>query len=400
MRAVPVRGSVTFKYIIRANDIPDLTPNKDFLDDYVNNTTLVGESFTIDAAEVHTFIVNLIAQNKEAESVIKVHENESSGRYAGRVRFGRGRGGRGYGGGSYSRTGSKVITLKNGRKIDYHASIKFDNDVYNNITENQRNALHRKRKEYQENQGNSNYGGNKRSIEKVQREIDNLKSSMRSVPGDVPSGTRSHISQLTGGGPIMGGRNEQEQRKGLPAGRYVTSVTTIRRIGSISANHQQPEPVVLAANKCNTNADTCCLGRNFVVLEYTTRMADAYAHDKEIAPLNDIPIVSGATSWDDPASVKTYSIVINEALYYGIKLDHSLINPNQIRAYGVTFWGNPYDKERGLPIEVDDTVNIHMNTMGTKKQFESIYPTNKVFRECPKLILTEKNGCNLSSVLM
>ena len=47
----------------------------------------------------------------------------------------------------------------------------------------------------------------------MQREIDDLKSSMSSVPGDIPSGTRSHISQLTGGGTIMGGRNEQEQRK-------------------------------------------------------------------------------------------------------------------------------------------------------------------------------------------
>ena len=61
MRAIPGRDSVPSKYIIRANDLLDHTPNKDFLDDYVNNTTLMGESFTIDAAEVHTFIVNLIA---------------------------------------------------------------------------------------------------------------------------------------------------------------------------------------------------------------------------------------------------------------------------------------------------------------------------------------------------
>ena len=59
-----------------------------------------------------------------------------SGRYAGRGRFGRGIGGRGYGGvsysipgSSYSRPGYKFITLKNGGEIDYHASIKFDNDV-------------------------------------------------------------------------------------------------------------------------------------------------------------------------------------------------------------------------------------------------------------------------------
>ena len=63
------------KYIIRANDLPDLTPNKDFLDDYVNNATLIVEAFTIDAAEVHTLIVNLIAHNEEAEPVIKVHED-------------------------------------------------------------------------------------------------------------------------------------------------------------------------------------------------------------------------------------------------------------------------------------------------------------------------------------
>ena len=143
-------------------------------------------------------------------------------------------------------------------------------------------------------------------------------------------------------------------------GQFVTSVKNIRRIGSVLANYQQPKPGVSAASECDTNADTCCLGRNFVVLEYTTRTADIYDYDKDIAPLNDVPIVSVSTAWYDPASGQTYIVVINEALYYGTKLDHSLINPNQIRAYGVPFWYNPYEKERGLTIEVDDTVNIHM----------------------------------------
>ena len=40
----------------------------------------MGEAFAIDAEEVHTFIVNLIAQNEEAESVIKVHKEEKYGR--------------------------------------------------------------------------------------------------------------------------------------------------------------------------------------------------------------------------------------------------------------------------------------------------------------------------------
>ena len=99
-------------------------------------------------------------------------------------------------------------------------------------------------------------------------------------------------------------------------------------------------------------------------------MADVYAYDKDIAPLNDVPIVSGETAWDDTSSGQTYIIVINEALYYGTKLYHSLIKPKQIRAYVIPFWENPYDNERGLTIDGDDTVNIQMNAMGTKIQFE------------------------------
>ena len=101
----------------------------------------------------------------------------------------------------------------------------------------------------------------------MQREIHDLKSSMSSVPGDIPLRTRSHISQLTGGGTIIGGQNKQAQRKLLPVGLSVASVKTIKRIGSVSANHQQPEPGVSAANKSDTTAGTCCLVRNSVLLE-------------------------------------------------------------------------------------------------------------------------------------
>ena len=39
-----------------------------------------------------------------------------------------------------------------------------------------------------------------------------------------------------------------------------------------------------------------------------------------------------------------FILVFNKALYYGTKLDHFLINPNQVRADGIPFWDNdPYD---------------------------------------------------------
>ena len=42
MRAIPGRDGIPMKYFIWKNDLPDLTPNNDFLDDYVNNSELKG----------------------------------------------------------------------------------------------------------------------------------------------------------------------------------------------------------------------------------------------------------------------------------------------------------------------------------------------------------------------
>jgi len=93
-------------------------------------------------------------------------------------------------------------------------------------------------------------------------------------------------------------------------------VITTRRIGKVAASHLEPESGTYAQNECDTNADTCCLGKNFVILEYTRRAADVYAYDKSIKPIENVPIVSGATAWDDPVTGDTYILVINEALYY------------------------------------------------------------------------------------
>ena len=84
--------------------------------------------------------------------------------------------------------------------------------------------------------------------------------------------------------------------------------------------------------------------------------------------------------------------MINEGLYYGNKLNHSLINPNQIRNYGIPLWDNAYDKSRNgeLSIELDESVKVRMRTQGTKTLFESRAPTREELQECPKIQLTSK----------
>lgn len=70
LKAIPGRNGIPLKYICRSDDVPTIVPGAEMLDDYINRAPLNGESFEVDAAEVHTYIVNFIAGNNTAEAKI------------------------------------------------------------------------------------------------------------------------------------------------------------------------------------------------------------------------------------------------------------------------------------------------------------------------------------------
>ena len=144
-----------------------------------------------------------------------------------------------------------------------------------------------------------------------------------------------------------------------------------RKLGQAKIEDYQPGSNILAHNELDTNADTCCLSTNFVVLSYTTRSADVYAYDTSIKPKENIPIVSGATAYDGSVTGDTFILIVNEDLYYCTRLNHSLINPNQIRHYGIPVWDNPYDDRNGLSIDIKEDFIIKLSTKGTKVFFQS-----------------------------
>ena len=139
------------------------------------------------------------------------------------------------------------------------------------------------------------------------------------------------------------------------------------------------------------NADTCCLGTNFIVLQYTNCTASVYTYDSMIAPQEGFPIVTGATAYDHEDG-NTYILIFNESLYYGSTLDHSLINPNQVRHYGNDMWDNPFDQHHGLCIQIPNSVEIPMECKGSKIQFTSRVPSRRELATCPHIIMTSPNA--------
>ena len=134
--------------------------------------------------------------------------------------------------------------------------------------------------------------------------------------------------------------------------------------------------------------------------KYTQRTADVYTYDKSYAPATNVPIVTGATAYDDPVSGMTYILLFNDALYYGEKMDHSLFNPNQICMYGIPVWDNPFDRDRLFSIQVSDEVEIPLSSKGTKICFKSRSPTESELQNCPKLQMTSDVPWNPSEVTL
>ena len=117
----------------------------------------------------------------------------------------------------------------------------------------------------------------------------------------------------------------------------ISTIVTTRLIGSVAVFHLEPKPGIRASNKCDSNADPCCIGKNFVILGYTQRTADVYAYDQSFKPIEGCTYRKRCNGLGYHVSNQTYILIVNEALYYGTKLDYSLLNQNQIRYYGLNF---------------------------------------------------------------
>jgi hypothetical protein len=192
-------------------------------------------------------------------------------------RSGRGGGGRGGRGGHQSgrggrgprqtRTNSRIISLTDGQQIEYDASFSFPRHIYLKMKPEDKETMRRERQQYNERQRN------RTEIQELRSQVQELGRtvSVESPPTDsISVSQRSQVSQLTtnNNNTIMGGRSEQAQNR---QSRSIATLATTqwRMQATYNVNVLSPLANTFAKNECDTNADTCCLGQNFIVLNYT-----------------------------------------------------------------------------------------------------------------------------------
>ena len=158
------------------------------------------------------------------------------------------------------------------------------------------------------------------------------------------------------------------------------------------------EKTIYSRLELDSHADTIVLGRNCIVLAHTGRECDVSPYTDSYESIKGVSIVTGATAWTCQVTGETCILVFNEALWMGEVLEHSLLNPNQMRHYGVTVQDNPFDK-RGIYLEEEEeSEKIPLQSEGTTIYLTTRTPTERELHECCHITLSSKAAWNPNEV--
>ena len=125
------------------------------------------------------------------------------------------------------------------------------------------------------------------------------------------------------------------QKKAITSGQR-TSEHTIKCEALLKgkSDHEDNKP---GACELYTRADTICAGQNFCLIALTGMTYEVHGfHESFNTVPNNVLMAQVATAFINPTTHEICILIINEALYFGSTMNHPLINPNQIRSYGIS----------------------------------------------------------------
>lgn len=133
------------------------------------------------------------------------------------------------------------------------------------------------------------------------------------------------------------------------------------------------------------------------MLEDTGKRVSVAAYNSAYDPVSNIPIATAATTFDDPDTGISYLLVFHQAIWFGNKLDDTLLCPNQIRANGHRVDDTPQQFSESSLHSIECTteagrkVTIPLTLNGVISRFETRRPTRAEIEDgCERIILTNE----------
>ena len=141
-------------------------------------------------------------------------------------------------------------------------------------------------------------------------------------------------------------------------------VSSVRRPAAAKAKKRPMSLPTQGRIELDSHADTIVLGANCIILSHTGQSCEVMPYSGTTDAITDVPAVTGATLWTYPHDGNEFILFFKEVLLMGNTLQHTLVNPNQLRVYGTTVQDNPF-ASTPLKFEPPTGPTTLLATMGT-----------------------------------
>jgi hypothetical protein len=124
---------------------------------------------------------------------------------------------------------------------------------------------------------------------------------------------------------------------------------------------------------------------------FTGKECDVLPYTEAYETIKSVPILQAATAYDNRDTGETTILILNKAIWMGDLMEHTLINPNQLRAYGITVQDNPFDP---APIFISTEgyeFTLPLNSKGTVLGVAPRTPTGQELQTCPHVVLLSEH---------
>jgi hypothetical protein len=124
---------------------------------------------------------------------------------------------------------------------------------------------------------------------------------------------------------------------------------------------------------------------------YTGKECNMLPYTEAYKAIKSVPIVQAATAYDNRDTGETTILILNEAIWMGDQMEHTLINPNQVQAYGITVQDNLFDPAPIFISTEDNEFTLPLNSKGTVLGVATKTPTDQELQTCPHAVLSSEH---------
>jgi hypothetical protein len=120
---------------------------------------------------------------------------------------------------------------------------------------------------------------------------------------------------------------------------------------------------------------------------FVTKERDVSPHTKTHEAIKSAPVVQAATAHENQETGETIMLMLNKALWTSNKMDHTLVNPNQLWACGLTVQDNPFSDSPAFASKEGHEFTLPLTNKGTILGASTRTSTECEVQTCPCVAL-------------